>query len=104
MIEDKIVLDTGFSSGIGRETAQLLAERGARVFGTVRDFCRRHDESRRVAEVIYRAAADDPPRLRYSVGEGVTFSRLCRFVPVSIFDKRSRERFQFNEPTWSNKK
>ena len=28
---------TGVSSGIGREIAQLLAERGARVFGTVRD-------------------------------------------------------------------
>lgn len=28
---------TGVSSGIGRETAQLLAQRGARVFGTVRN-------------------------------------------------------------------
>jgi len=31
---------TGVSSGIGRETAQLLAERGARTFGTVRDLRR----------------------------------------------------------------
>lgn len=30
-------LVTGVSSGIGREIATLLAERGARVFGTVRD-------------------------------------------------------------------
>jgi len=29
-------LVTGVSSGIGRATAQLLAERGARIFGTVR--------------------------------------------------------------------
>ena len=35
-MENKIALVTGVSSGIGRETAQLLAERGARVFGTVR--------------------------------------------------------------------
>ena len=37
MIKNQIALVTGVSSGIGQETAQLLAERGARVFGTVRD-------------------------------------------------------------------
>jgi NAD(P)-dependent dehydrogenase (short-subunit alcohol dehydrogenase family) len=37
-----IALVTGVSSGIGRETAQLLVERGARVFGTVRDLRRRN--------------------------------------------------------------
>ena len=34
---NKAALVTGVSSGIGREIAQLLAERGARVFGTARD-------------------------------------------------------------------
>jgi NAD(P)-dependent dehydrogenase (short-subunit alcohol dehydrogenase family) len=37
MMEDNVALVTGVSSGIGRETAQLLAERGFHVFGTVRD-------------------------------------------------------------------
>jgi NAD(P)-dependent dehydrogenase (short-subunit alcohol dehydrogenase family) len=37
MIENRVALVTGVSSGIGRETARLLAERGARVFGTIRD-------------------------------------------------------------------
>ena len=36
-LEGKTTLVTGVSSGIGLEIAQLLAERGARVFGTVRN-------------------------------------------------------------------
>ena len=36
-LKDKTTLVTGVSSGIGREIAQLMAERGARVFGTVRN-------------------------------------------------------------------
>lgn len=36
-LKNKTTLVTGVSSGIGREIAQLLTERGARVFGTVRD-------------------------------------------------------------------
>lgn len=36
-LKNKITLVTGVSSGIGREIAQMLAERGARVFGTVRN-------------------------------------------------------------------
>ncbi|MEW6160936.1 MAG: oxidoreductase [Verrucomicrobiota bacterium] len=37
LLKDNTTLVTGVSSGIGREIAQLLAERGARVFGTMRN-------------------------------------------------------------------
>lgn len=36
-MKNQTTLVTGASSGIGRETAQLLANRGARVFGTARE-------------------------------------------------------------------
>jgi len=36
-LENKTTLVTGVSSGIGREIARLLAQRGARVFGTARN-------------------------------------------------------------------
>jgi NAD(P)-dependent dehydrogenase (short-subunit alcohol dehydrogenase family) len=36
-LKNKTTLVTGVTSGIGQEIAQLLTERGARVFGTVRN-------------------------------------------------------------------
>ena len=57
------------------------------------------DEALRVAEIVYRAATDDQPRLRYPVGEGVTLTWLRRLVPVRMFDRTFRKRFQFDEST-----
>jgi len=64
MIESKVALITGVSSGIGRETAELLADHGARVFGTVRDFRRAHSIAQ--VELVLMDVTDDR-----SVKEGV---------------------------------
>jgi NAD(P)-dependent dehydrogenase (short-subunit alcohol dehydrogenase family) len=57
MIEDKVTLITGVSSGIGLTTAQLFAERGARVFGTVRDPSRIHPIAK--TEFVLMDVTDD---------------------------------------------
>jgi NAD(P)-dependent dehydrogenase (short-subunit alcohol dehydrogenase family) len=94
ILQNKTTLVTGVSSGIGREIAQLLAERGARVFGTAREEIEHGDELRIVAEVISRAVTVNPPALRYPAGKGVLLSRMRRFFPAGMFDKRFRKQFQ----------
>src|SRR5438067_999336 len=56
-LKNKITLVTGVSSGIGREIAQLLAERGARVFGTVRNV--RSASSIHGVEIVGMDVTDD---------------------------------------------
>ena len=40
MSNSKVVIITGVSSGIGRATAEQFAQRGCRVFGTVRNIAK----------------------------------------------------------------
>ncbi len=49
-----------------------------------------------VAEVVYKAVTSDRPRSRYPVGEGRTLSRLRRFVPARMFDRRFRKQFHLD--------
>jgi NAD(P)-dependent dehydrogenase (short-subunit alcohol dehydrogenase family) len=57
MTSNTVALVTGVSSGIGWETAQLLVDRGARVFGTVRDLRRVNPVDR--VELVCMDVTDD---------------------------------------------
>jgi short-subunit dehydrogenase len=56
-LKNKTTLVTGAFSGIGREIARLLAERGARVFGTARD--PQSAEPIRGVEIVRMEVTDD---------------------------------------------
>jgi NAD(P)-dependent dehydrogenase (short-subunit alcohol dehydrogenase family) len=95
---------TKTSMGENKKFAQRVIDAYARQKERMEDAIQQRadkfDEPHRVAEVIYRAATDDPPRLRYPVGEGVTLTWLRRLVPVRTFDRTFRKRFQLDESTW----
>jgi NAD(P)-dependent dehydrogenase (short-subunit alcohol dehydrogenase family) len=99
MVKNQVAIVTGVSSGIGRETVLLLAERGARVFGTVRrqQKTAHGDQARAVAEAVGVAVEAKRPRQRYPVGGGRALSRLRRFIPERIFDRQFRKQFHLDE-------
>ena len=59
------------------------------------------DDPNTVAKVIYAAVTAESPHLHYPVGEGVMLSRLYRFLPERIFDKRFRKQFQLDQTVQS---
>jgi NAD(P)-dependent dehydrogenase (short-subunit alcohol dehydrogenase family) len=90
----------GENKRIAQRVIDAYAEQKEQTQDAIQRRADKFDEPHRVAEVIYRAATDDPPRLRYPVGEGVTLTWLRRFVPARMFDRSFRKRFQLNEFTW----
>ena len=82
---------------VAQYVIDTYTEQKERTQNAIQKRADRFDEAVRVAEVIYRAATDDPPRLHYPVGEGVTLTWLRRFVPVRMFDRTFRKRFQLDE-------
>jgi NAD(P)-dependent dehydrogenase (short-subunit alcohol dehydrogenase family) len=88
----------GKNTKTARIAVDAYAPQKKRVGQIIQQESYKGDEPRIVAEVVYRALTDAAPRLRYPVGEGVTLSRLRRFVPAGIFDRTFRKRFQLDEP------
>jgi hypothetical protein len=85
------------NSNSAHESLEAYVQQKQRVIGVILEQVAHGDDPRAVAEAVYRALTDDPPRLRYPVGGGVALSRLRRFVPAGMFDKQYRRRFQLDE-------
>jgi len=89
-------------TGIGKNerstriTLDAYAEQRKRVEQVIQQSTANGDEPRAVADVIYRAVTTASPHLHYPVGEGVTLSRLRRFVPPQLFDRVFRRRFDLD--------
>ena len=55
----------------------VIGRSSVRVEAAIQKEISTGDEPATVAKVIYRALTDEPPRLRYPVGNGATFHRGC---------------------------
>ena len=83
----------------GRQTgADLVAYAAAirRVTQVILQKIEQGTDPRAVAEVVYTAVTANRPRSRYPVGDGLTLSRLRRFVPARMFDRTFRKQFQLD--------
>ena len=79
-----------------RNEIAIYAEEKKRLIAFADRAVEQGDDPRLVAEAVWSALTSRSPKLRYPVGNGVTLSRLRRFVPASMFDKSLRKQFQLD--------
>ncbi len=94
-LDGRVALVTGASSGIGRATAVLLAERGARVMGVGRDQERLRTLADETGVETIVAALDDP----VTCG-AVVASTAERLGPVSILVNSAGRGADADRPIW----
>src|SRR5213595_1465849 len=82
------------NSKFARGALEVYADERKRLTDAVQQNIEHGDDPRIVAEAVYQALTARSPRLRYPVGKGVALSRMRRFVPAAIFDKRFRKQSQ----------
>jgi NAD(P)-dependent dehydrogenase (short-subunit alcohol dehydrogenase family) len=120
MSDQKVVLITGASSGVGQSTARLLSQKGYKVFGTSRNpasaeaipavemydpwrrraFTAIRDKEEKgpgpllVAETILKIISSKTPRLHYLIGSQARFvSRLQWFLPEGAYERAKMGNF-----------
>jgi uncharacterized protein YbjT (DUF2867 family) len=86
MSDQRVVLVTGASSGVGQSTARLLSQRGYQGPGP-----------ELVAETVLKIAASKAPRLRYLTGrQAKVVTGLRRFLPEGAFEQGVRSTFRLD--------
>jgi NAD(P)-dependent dehydrogenase (short-subunit alcohol dehydrogenase family) len=105
MLNPRVVLITGASSGVGQSTARLLSQHGFTVFGTSRNPS--SADSIPAVEMLsldvraddsVRACVSNSPRLRYLIGpQATSVARLRRFLPAGIFEQGVRRSFSLDK-------
>ncbi|MGW5382665.1 SDR family NAD(P)-dependent oxidoreductase [Nocardia sp. NPDC003963] len=100
-MSDKVVLVTGASSGLGAAVAQLLASRGASVFGVARDEQRLSDTFAAAAGGRFTVADISTPQACRSVVEQCVehFGRLDALINVAGFH-RMRHTTEVTDEQW----
>src|SRR5207249_10046272 len=82
------------NSKFAKVALEVYADERKRLTDAVQQNIEHGDDPRIVAEAVYQALTSKSPRLRYPVGKGVALSRMRRFVPAALFDKRFRNQSQ----------
>jgi 3-hydroxybutyrate dehydrogenase len=93
--EGRVALVTGASSGIGRATAKMLAERGARVMATGREGDRLQELADETGVETFVASLDDP-----SACEELVSRTTERLGPVAILVNSAGRGADADRPIW----
>lgn len=94
-VEGRVALVTGASSGIGRATATLLAERGVRVMATGREPERLQALADEIGVETMAASLDDP-----AACDAVVAHTVERLGPISILVNSAGRGADADRPIW----
>jgi NAD(P)-dependent dehydrogenase (short-subunit alcohol dehydrogenase family) len=93
-LDGRLAVVTGASSGIGRATAALLAERGARVLAVGRDTGRLADVARETGADTLAVSLETPQACE------AVFERARRLGPVAILVNNAGRAGHHDQPIW----
>lgn len=79
---------------VASRTLDAYREQRARTTAAIERSVARGENPQAVAQAVWRAVSAKNPRLRYPVGHSALLSKLRRFVPAGLFERRLRKQFE----------